>query len=473
MSDAYYERLSMLDNSFLVYESGDAGMHIASTQIFEAEPLRDPEGNIDFDRITRYVESRLDRIPRYRQRLDRTPIEKHPIWVDDADFNIHYHVRHSALPHPGNERQLKRLVGRIFSQRLDRDKPLWELWIVEGVEGDRIALISKVHHCMVDGVSGAELLAELLTFEPVEKVDLPHPFRPRPRPSRLQLAMDEMARLARAPLALAEEGVRLVRDEDDVRHELAERLRALSRFASDGAHMATPVPFNQPIGPHRRIDWLPMSITRIKAVRRKLGGSLNDVVLATAAGGLADYLERVRKVDLSELDFRVMTPVSVRSPAEKGELGNRVSAWIVPLPLAERDPVERLSIIRETTRGLKESHQALGALALSEVTEWAGSALLSLGARLMNYGTPFNMVITNVPGPQAPLYLLESQMLVAHPLVPLLGQLGLGIALFSYAGTLSWGFSADWNLMPDLHELVTAVETAFEELARRADGVAG
>jgi WS/DGAT/MGAT family acyltransferase len=233
--------------------------------------------------------------------------------------------------------------------------------------------------------------------------------------------------------------------------------------------MATPVSFNQPIGPHRRIDWLPMSIDRIKTVRRKLGGSLNDVVLATAAGGLAHYLEHSRNTDLSQLDFRVMTPVSVRAKDEHGSLGNRVSAWMVPLPLAERDPMARLKIISETTQGLKNNHDALGALALTQVTEWTGSALLSLGARLMTYGTPFNMVITNVPGPQVPLYLLGSRMQAAHPLVPLLSQLGLGIALFSYAGTLSWGFAADWNIVPDLHELVDATEQAFEELAVLAE----
>ncbi|MCP4006510.1 MAG: wax ester/triacylglycerol synthase family O-acyltransferase [bacterium] len=463
-SESYSDRLTMLDNSFLVYENEDAGMHIASTQVFDAGPLRGSSGAIDIDRISEYVNSRLDRIPRYRQRLQRTPIERHPVWIDDADFNISYHVRHSALPQPGSERQLKRLVGRIFSQRLDRDKPLWELWVVEGIEGDRVALISKVHHCMVDGVSGAELISELLTPEPVEKVDIPRSWSPRPAPSKLQLGMGEVSRVIGAPRTLLEEGLKLLRNEGDTRHDLAERARALARLASEGSHMATPVPFNQPIGPHRRIDWLPMSIDRIRAVRRKLGGSLNDVVLATAAGGLARYLENSRGVDLASLDFRVMTPVSVRAPDQDGTLGNRVSAWMVPLPLAEPDPRARLKAIQETTQELKDSRQALGAYALTQATEWTGSALLSLGARLMTLGTPFNMVITNVPGPQMPLYLLESRMQAAHPLVPLLGQLGLGIALFSYAGTLSWGFSADWNIVPDLHELVLATEQAFEEL---------
>jgi WS/DGAT/MGAT family acyltransferase len=208
-----------------------------------------------------------------------------------------------------------------------------------------------------------------------------------------------------------------------------------------------------------------MPIDRIREVRRKLGGSLNDVVLATASGALARYLSHSRGIDLDSLDFRIMAPVSVRAPEQSGTLGNRVSAWIVPLPLAEPDPVARLRIICETTRKLKESRQALGADTLTQVTEWTGSTLLSLGARLMTLGTPFNMVITNVPGPRVPLHLLESRMLETHPIVPLMGPMGLGIALFSYVDTLSWGFSADWDLVPDLHDVVEAVEESFEELA--------
>jgi len=460
-----YQRLTQLDNSFLVYENDSTSMHVASTQILEAAPLRAPDGSIDIDRITDYVVSRLDRIPRYRQRLIRTPIEGHPVWVDDPHFNIRYHVRHTALPKPGDERQLKRLVGRVFSQQLDRDKPLWELWLVEGLEGDRIALVSKVHHCMVDGISGAELLSELLTPEPLEKVEIPPIWAPRPIPGRLRLGADEITRLLRAPIDLAANALRLARDEDHVRHHLSERMRALGRLLADGSGIATPAPFNQPVGPYRRIDWWAMPIARIREVRRRLGGSLNDVVLATASGALARYLSRSRGVDLDTLDFRIMAPVSVRAPEESGTLGNRVSAWIVPLPLAERDPVARLRTICETTGKLKQSSQALGADTLTQVSEWTGSTLLSLGARLMSLGTPFNMIITNVPGPREPLYLLESPMLETHPIVPLMGPLGLGIALFSYVDTLSWGFTADWDLVPDLHDLVRAVESSFEELA--------
>ncbi len=465
MAGPAYDRLTQMDNSFLLWEDAhpSAAMHVASTQIHEGAPLRRNDGSLDIDRIEEYVYARLDAIPRYRQRIMRTPLEGHPIWVDDDSFNIKYHVRHTRLPAPGDERQLKRLVGRVFSQRLDREKPLWELWVIEGLEGDRVAICSKVHHCMVDGVSGAELIQALLRPEPQEKPDPIAPWTARKTPGAVELGVDEIARVAGAPVALAESLRKLARDEDGARHQLTERLQGFARTFGDFSG-TTPVPFNQPIGPHRRIDWFSMPFSRIREIRKAVGGTINDVVLATTAGGAARYLSRDRGLDLDDITYRVMTPVSVRSAEEKGALGNRVSAWSIELPLSEPDPLVRLEMIREETRDLKESKAALGGDVLSAVTEWTGSGILSLGARMMNYGTPFNSVVTNVPGPQSTLYLLESKMLEIKPHVPLVGTLGMGIALFSYDGTLSWGFSADWDLVPDLHQLVLATEHAFEEL---------
>ncbi len=462
-----WERLSQLDNSFLIYEGPEAPMHVAATQLYEAAPLRSARGGLDIERLTAYVASRLHLIPRYRQRLAYTPIERHPVWVDDERFNLRYHVRHARLPRPGTERQLKRMVGRILSQQLDRDKPLWELWVVEGVEGDRCAIVSKTHHCMIDGISGADLLAVLMTSEPTAEVEPPPPWTPRPSPGALELGAGEVLRVAQAPWLAADALRRLARDEDHSRHELMERLRATGRMLASGLRGATPTPINQPIGPYRRVDWMPMDLREVRAVKRVLGGTVNDVVLATAAGALGRFLHH-RGVETEGLDFRVMAPVSLRSGQERGALGNRVAAWIVPLPLAERDPVARLEAVRRTTAELKESHQALGADTLSQVTEWTGSLLLSLGARLVTYGSPFNLVVTNVPGPRGPLYLLGARMLEAHPAVPLIGNLALGIALFSYGDTLSWGFTADWDLVPDLHEMVRATASAFAELRSAA-----
>jgi WS/DGAT/MGAT family acyltransferase len=465
-----YDRLSQLDNSFLVIESNAASgsMHVASTQIHEGAPLRRDDGSLDIEGIEDYVASRLHRIPRYRQRLAYTPMEGHPVWVDDASFNVRYHVRHSCLPRPGSERQLKRMVGRIFSQQLDREKPLWELWVIEGLEGDRVAVVSKVHHCMVDGVSGSELVATLLTTEPQEKPEPPARWVPRPVPSRLRLGIDEASRVVRAPWQLGSALARIARDEDDARHRLSERLQATGRMIGEASGGLSMMPFNRPVGPYRRLDWTTMPLDRIRDVRRAVGGTVNDVVLATAAGAFGRFLSRERGVDLEGVRFRVMAPVSVRASNERAALGNRVSAWTLELPIAEADPLGRLARVRRKTEELKATKQALGAETITQMTEWTGSTLLSLGSRLATLGTPFNSVITNVPGPRQQLYLLESPLLEVHPHVPLMGLLGLGIALFSYEGTLSWGFSADWELVPDLHQMVVATQRSFGELCRAA-----
>jgi len=463
-----YDRLTQLDNSFLVYEDANAPLHIGVTQIFEAGPLRGPGGGVDVARVQEYVASRLHRIPRYRQRLARTPLEGHPIWVDDAHFNIGYHVRHTRLPRPGSERLLKRTAGRILSQHLDRSKPLWEMWVIEGLEGDRFAIVTKTHHCMIDGVSGAELLNELLTPEPLEKIEPPPAWVPLPAPGTVELARDEVVRALRRPVAAAGALWSLARDRDGTRERLAERARALGRLLSSGAPDASRTSLNQPIGPHRRIDWLPMDLGAVRRVRQALGGTVNDVVLATVAGGVRRFLGVHRGEEVDALDFRVMAPVSTRPAGEHGATGNRVAAWIVRLPIDEPDPRRRLARVREATAELKRTRQALGAEALIQVGEWSGAIGLALSSRFIHVSQPFNLVVTNVPGPRERLYLLGAALLEAHPMVPLLGSFSTGIALFSYRDTLSWGFTADWDLVPDLHELVGSVEHAFRRLCEAA-----
>jgi WS/DGAT/MGAT family acyltransferase len=467
MSDFAYARLSQLDRSFLLYEGPNSPMHVGAVQIFDAGPLRAPGGTIAIERIQEYIASRLHRIPRYRQRVEPAPLDRHPIWVDDERFNLRYHVRHSRLPRPGDERTLKRTCARILEQRLDLHKPLWEIWLVEGLEGDRVALVSKVHHCMIDGVSGVDLLSLLLTPQPSEKPDPPPVWLPRRRPSTLEYAASEGLRRLAAPMKLAGSVRRVLTNEGRARDELIERLRAAAPLAA-GLGFATPTPLNQPVGPHRRFDWLPTSLDEIAKVRARFGGTVNDVVLAVVAGAMRRYLKLARQTDPDALRFVVMAPVSVRDASERGRLGNRVAAWVLPLPLAERDPVKRLEAVRKETEALKRRHGALGAQTVTEAIEWLGSTPLSLAARLMEHAAPFNLVVTNVPGPREPLYLLGARMLEAHPMVPLMGTLGLGIALFSYCRTLSWGFTADWDLVPDLHELVLAVGRELQRLLERA-----
>ena len=468
MARSSYDRLSFLDRSFLLAETPTSHMHVGGVATLEAGPLLKGDGGIDIDRIREYVSSRLHLIPRYRQRLAWTPVEGVPVWIDDAHFNIHYHVRHTSLPRPGDARQLKRLCGRIVSQQLDRSKPLWEMWIVEGLEGsDRFAMVTKIHHCMVDGVSSVDLLEVLLSSEPVEKIERAPRFVPRPAPSGLQLALSEAVRRIRAPINAALDLRRVFRDAEDPRSDLRAMLRAIRSTLSSSLRTVSDTPINKPIGPHRRIDWCAMDLGRVKEVRKRLGGSLNDVVLATVAGAMRRYLES-RDMSVDGLDFRVMTPVSVRSTNEKGTLGNRVSAWMVDLPLAERDPKACLERIRDTTVRLKEEKHALGAEVLTTVAGWTPATLLSLGSRMVIRALPFNLVVTNVPGPQVPLYLLGSRMHDNYGQLPLTDYLGLGVVLFSYAGQLCWGFTADWDLFPDLHDMVVATEEAFEEICDAA-----
>ena len=463
MAKYAYDRLTFLDNSFLLMEGANSPMHVAGTAMCEAGPLKNAAGGIDIDKIRDYVNGRLHLIPRYRQRLAYTPLEGQPVWVDDGHFNIHYHVRHTALPKPGDLRQLKRLAARVMSQHLDRAKPLWEMWIVEGLENpDQFAMISKIHHCMVDGTSSVDLLNVLLKPEPSDHFEPAPRWLPRPAPSSFELASDALRRYASLPVEIARNLPEVVREARDPRSDIRARLRALRDTLSTGIRGPSETPLNQPIGPHRRFDWLAMDLTDVKAVKNQVGGTLNDIVLATVAGAVRRFLQR-RGVRVDNLDFRVMAPVSVRTQEERGTMGNRVSAWMVPMPLAERDPLRRLDKISETTARLKESKQALGAEMLTQVAEWTPSTLLSLGARMATRALPFNLVVTNVPGPQVPLYLLGAKMLDNYGFIPLTDYLCLGVVLFSYAGKLCWGFTAEWDLLPDLHDFVSDIEASFRE----------
>ena len=460
---ANYDRLTALDNSFLLFEKPTAYTHVASTQIFEKGPLALEGGGIDFDAIKKAHEAVLHRIPRYRQILRWTPVIGQPVWVDDPHFDLDFHLRHTSLPHPGSERQLKRLSARIMQQHLDRARPLWETWVVEGLEGDRFALISKVHHCMIDGVSGVDIMQLLMSPTPEYELETPPTFVPRPIPGSTELFRDEIWRRASLPIQAVRDFSQFAQNAEDLQRELRGRLGAVASALGSTLGTASETPINGPIGPHRRFDWMRTSIAEIKQVRKNLGGSLNDVVLTTVTGAFRRFFAD-RGIALEELDFKVMTPVSVRTQDEHGALGNRVSNWIFSLPLAEADPRKQLAAISETTAELKESKQAIGAEVLLQAAEWTPPTLLSLGARNATRRTPFNTVVTNVPGPQTPIYLLGARVLEVYPHVPLVDNLGLGIALMSYDGQMHWGVNADRDLVPELHDFIEALDAAFAEL---------
>ena len=468
---AFYDRLSAQDRSFLEVESPTTHMHVAGAFLFEAAPLTRPEGGIDIERIRTYIEARLHRIPRYRQRIQWIPFENHPVWVDDERFNIHYHVRHTSLPAPGDERQLKRLCGRILSQQLDRGKPLWEMWIVEGLEHDRMAMLSKVHHCMVDGVSGIDLLQALLSPLPEKTFDAPPRWMPNPPPGRAVLVRDAALRRVATPLRAAAALAGALRAPQLALARLGENVTGLAQALGSALRPASDTPFNQPIGAHRRFDWLGFDLDEVKRVKRVLGGTVNDVVLATVAGAVGRFFEQ-RGLSYPRqrgLDFRAFCPVSVRSDSERGALGNRVSSLIARLPIAERDPCRRLAAVSRALGDLKQSKQALGAEVLASVSEWTAPTLIALAMRLGMAGRASNLIVTNVPGPQLPLYLLGARMTETYPMVPLFTNQGLGIALFSYSGGLYWGLSADWDLFPDLHDFVVHLDASFRELCDAAD----
>jgi len=464
-----YERLSAQDNSFLLFETRNVHMHVASTLVFESGPLRTREGGVDIAVIKRSFESVLHLVPRYRQRLDFVPIEGRAVWVDDTHFSLDYHIRHTALPKPGDESQLKKLSSRVMAQQLDRKRPLWETWVVEGLEGgDRFAMISKIHHCMIDGASGVDLAQIQFSMSPEVPASKPAPrFLPRPAPSGTELARDELARWLTLPLRALRGFREFSAATDDLRSELLVRARALLDTLGM-ASGASETPMNGELGPHRAFDWLRVPLAEMKAMRKALDCTINDVVLTIVTGAVREYLI-TRGVRPEVIEFRVGAPVSMRNEEERGRLGNRVSSWILPLPIAESDPRVQLAAIHAETRRLKESRRALGVEMMMKVAEYTPSNLLTLGARSIS--GPINTIVTNVPGPQFPLYFHGAKLLALYPQVPLLENLGIGIALASYNGTVHWGFNADPDILPDLDTFVSLVRSAYDGVARAA-GVA-
>jgi len=457
-----YDRLSAQDNSFLLMERGNVRMHVASTLVCDAGPLRHRDGGIDVDLFKRATESFLHRVPRYRQRLHAIPFFDHAVWVDDPHFDIDYHIRHTALPKPGNSDQLKKLSARIMAQPLDRKRPLWETWVVEGLEGDRFAMITKIHHCMIDGASGVDLFyIQTSTTPEVRELSAPPPFHPRPAPSRFELWRAEVARQAGLPLVIVRDFRQFTTDTKDLGQELLTRAKAVVNTLGMGTS-ADDTPMNGRTGPHRRVDWLSCRVDDLKAVRKAWNCTINDVVLTIVTGAIREYLQS-RRVDPATIEFRVSSPVSVRKEEERGTLGNKVSSWIIPLPIGLASPRAQLDAIHAQTRELKESRQALGVEMMMQVAEWTPSVLLSLGARAMS--GPINTIVTNVPGPQIPLYFHGARVREIYPMVPLMEGMGLGIAVTSYAGTMNFGFNADPDIVPDLASFTAMMRRALERIA--------
>ena len=452
-------RMSPLDASFLHLEDHVTQLHIGSLTILEGPPP-------PFEDVLEMVAGKLALVPRYRQVVRFVPLAMgRPVWVDDSHFNLRYHLRRTALPAPGGEEELRILVGRIMSQHLDRAKPLWEMWMVEGLGAGRWALISKVHHCMVDGVSGTDLLTVILDRERKPVVSRQDPWKPEPAPSGARLLADALVERTVSPY----EALRATRAALRAPRQFASLLEDTARgmIGMRGLVRRTvPSSLNGPIGPHRRWSWARSQLSDVKAVRGALGGTVNDVVLACITNGFRELL-RSRGESIDRV-VRTMVPVSVRSPGERGTYNNRVSAMFAELPVGIDDPRDRLDSIRTQMEGLKESKQAVAGEVLTSLTGFAPPMLLALGERVATRvpQRSVNTVTTNVPGPQYPLYAAGRRLLEAFPYVPLGGRVRVGVAIFSYDGALNFGVTGDYDSAPDVNVLCEGIEQGMAALVK-------
>jgi WS/DGAT/MGAT family acyltransferase len=455
------ERLGGLDAMFLYIEDRTAHMHVGAVAIFEgkAPAYRD---------LVSLIASKLDRAPRYRQRLAFVPFQiGRPVWIDDASLDLEYHVRHTGLPPPGGLEALKRLASRVFAQRLDRDRPLWEIWLVEGLGEDRFAILSKTHHCMLDGVSGADLATVLLGHDPGEAVPAePARWTPRAAPGTAELVASAVVDQATHPFQLLRGAMEPGSPARRVLLEMGAGIRPLLGLSRLGRAPASSL--NRSIGPHRRWEMVSLDLEEVKAVKGALGGTVNDVLLAVVAGALRGLL--LARGEKPPDGIRAMIPVSARTPGDPGGLGNRVTAVFCTLPVGEADAEARLRAVTREMNALKESGQAVGALAWTHLGAFAPPAVLAQVARFQSTFRYMNLVVTNIPGPREAIYLLGRKMLEWYPLVPLAQGQTLGIAIQSYHGRIGIGLLGDAEAMRDLPVLARGIPQALAELAEIARG---
>lgn len=463
------DRLTGLDSAFLhIEDHGSAHMHVASVMVFEG---RAP----GYDEFVDHILSRLHLVPRYRQRLAFVPFDQgRPVWTDDPHFNPRYHIRHTGLPRPEDEAELKQLSGRIFSQRLDRSKPLWELWLVQHMAGDRFAVIAKTHHALVDGISGVDITTVLFDVSP-EPSGAARPQAPwvaRPLPGSAKLLADALLERSTAPAEMLRGARAVLRRPRRALAHVKDAVVGVGATTLAGINApAPPSPLNVDISAHRRYTWIDADLAQFKAIKNALGGTLNDVVLAAVSLTLGRHM-RAQGYDTEGLVLKAMVPVSIRADVERGALGNRVTAMWAPLPVGVVDPIECLAQVHMDMDDLKDSGQAVGAEVLTNLAGFAPPTILSQAARLQARQRFFNLVVTNVPGPQFPLYLLGRRLKALYPVVPLARRQALGIAVMSYDGHLGFGLIADYDALPEIELVARELERSIAALAKAA-GVGG
>ena len=438
-------------------------MQVGGTIIVEGPPPT-------IEELLEQIRRRLHLVPRYRQKLAFTALDSgRPVWIDDPNFNLEFHIRHTALPAPGSWEQLCELTAQIFSQALDRAKPLWEMWLIEGLEEDRFALISKNHHSLIDGIAGVDLVTVLfdLAPDPPPPSGAQRPWKPHTEPGTVQLLAANLRGAVRAGFELGEGALGAVFHPERAIARACESIEGIAEIAWAALNPAPRTLLNGPIGPHRRFVGVTGSLEDFKTVKNAFGGTVNDVVLTVISGALRSFLiSRAGRTDGVEL--RALVPVSVRTEAEHDQFGNRIVAMRGPLPVYIADPVERLAFVSDAMDGLKESKQALGAEVISGVQSFAPPTILAQASRI-NFSTRlFNLLVTNVPGPQVPLYVLGREMLYVYPVAFLAEGHALAVAIMSYNGQLNFGLLGDFDILPDLEAIGESITRELATLVQRA-----
>jgi diacylglycerol O-acyltransferase len=467
-ADPAYDRLTALDESFLHLERPETPMHVGAVAVLERAPFLDAGGHFRLDEVRALVASRLQLIPRFRKRVMAVPLGRgRPVWIDHDGFNIADHVRMTSLPAPGRRRQLFELAERLMAQVLDRDRPLWELWFVDGVDGgEHVGLIHKSHHTLTDGISGIDIATVLLDFAREPTVLDPDGWSPAPPPDPSRLVVDTVREQLTRPAEMAS----TVRRATDAPRDAVDRATGLGRSIGSllGGQLVAPRLFlNGPVGAGRRIETVRVPLESVRAVRAAFGCTVNDVVLAVVGAAVGRVLDAHDELH-PDLVLKVFCPVSVRDDGQRMQLGNRISTMVVPLPVGERDARVRLDAVRATTADLKQRRQAVGAAALLGLSEYAAPTMLGLAARVAHAQRVASLIVTNVPGPQVPLYCLGAQMYEVYPVVPLSRNLTLNVAILSYCGQLHFGLIGDGQSARDLERLAGGIEDAVAELEELA-----
>ncbi|MDX6638861.1 MAG: diacylglycerol O-acyltransferase / wax synthase, partial [Solirubrobacterales bacterium] len=441
-------------------------MHVGGITIFEGPPP-------SYDDLLEHVRSRLHLVPRFRQKLAYPPVQTgRPFWIDDPSFNLAYHVRHSALPAPGSEEQLRLMAARIYSQQLDRTKPLWELWLVQGLTRKRFALLTKTHHALVDGVSGVDIATVLFDLQPVPKPDGDADgWVPDPEPSTATMVARGVEDLVTMPVRVARRAERAIEHPRPTVGRVREAIEGVGELGWAFANPAPKVPLNVELGSYRRFEWVRGDLAQYKQIKDALGGTVNDVVLAVVAGALREWLQG-RGIKTEGMELRAQIPVSIRATGERGQLGNRITVMRAPIPVYIDDPAARLAAVSAAMDGIKQSKQALGAEMISRFNDFAPPTLLAQAARI-NFSTRlFNLVVTNVPGPQAPLYVLGRELQDCFPVGFLPPRQALFVAIMSYNGGINFGLLADYDSMEDVDVVAKGIDDSLAELLEAAAATA-